>query len=126
MKTIKTTTVTTSSPIAIDSRFGTVMKFSATISAPIITADSRPPKLSTGSVVSFTWAGTFRIAMGSAIATRGSVTRKTDPHQKYWSSQPEMSGPSIANPPPSADHIAMDFVLAGPDHRAVIIESVVG
>ena len=39
---------------------------------------------------------------------------------------PESSGPSAAMAPPSADHRAIDFVRAGPDHRAVISASVVG
>src|SRR3954447_18590229 len=33
---------------------------------------------------------------------------------------------SRANPPPSADHSAIDFVRAGPDQSAVISASVVG
>ena len=85
-----------------------------------------PPRLSTGSVPSFTWLGTKKIAIGSATATSGSVTRNTEPQLKYSSSHPEMSGPSSAIPPPSADQSAIAFVRAGPDHNAVISASVVG
>ena len=52
--------------------------------------------------------------------------RKTEPQAKYSSSRPEMSGPSMATPPPSADHIAMERVRAGPDQSAVMSASVVG
>ena len=41
-----------------------------------------PPRLSTGSVDSLTWAGTNIQAITSATTARGSVTRKTEPHQK--------------------------------------------
>src|SRR6185295_15032666 len=79
--------------------------------------DRIPPRLSTGSLVSFTWAGTKRTAMTSATTARGSVTMNTEPHQ---------NGPSEAIAPPSADHRAIERVRAGPDHRAVMSASVVG
>ena len=85
-----------------------------------------PPRLSTGSLVSFTWLGTRRIASTSAIAASGSVTRNTEPHQKCCSIAPATSGPSAERAPPTADHNAMDRVRAGPDHSAVINASVVG
>ena len=85
-----------------------------------------PPRLSTGSVLSFTWLGTSRTAITSATATSGRVMRNTEPHQKCSSSKPASSGPSAAMPPPSADHSAMDFVRPGPLHSAVIRASVVG
>ena len=50
----------------------------------------------------------------------------TEPQAKNSSSRPEISGPSMATPPPSADHIAIDRVRAGPDHRAVMSARVVG
>ena len=52
--------------------------------------------------------------------------RNTEPQAKYSSSRPEMSGPSIATPPPSADHIAIECVRAGPDQSAVMRARVVG
>src|SRR5437867_10879573 len=52
--------------------------------------------------------------------------RKTDPHQKCWSSRPEKRGPSAAIAAPSPDHNAIDFVRAGPDQSAVISARVVG
>ena len=64
--------------------------------------------------------------MTSATTASGSVMRKTDPHSNSVSSAPATSGPSAAIAPPSADHSAMDFVRAGPDHSAVISASVVG
>ena len=82
--------------------------------------------MSTGSVVSFTWAGTRRIASTSATTANGIVRRKTDPHQKCSSSRPESNGPSGEIAPPSADHSAIDLVRAGPDHSAVISARVVG
>ena len=85
-----------------------------------------PPTLSTGSVDSLTWDGTSRHAIRSATTASGRVIRKTDPHQKYSSSQPAASGPSEEIAPPSADHRAIDLVRPGPDHSAVISASVVG
>ena len=64
--------------------------------------------------------------MTSATTASGSVTRKTEPHQKCSSSSPESSGPSAEIAPPSADHSAIDFVRAGPDQSAVISARVVG
>ncbi len=64
--------------------------------------------------------------MTSATTASGSVIRKTDPHSNSVSSAPATSGPSAAIAPPSADHSAIDFVRAGPDHSAVISASVVG
>ncbi len=54
------------------------------------------------------------------------MTRNTEPHGKTWSSEPDTSGPSTAEPVPSADHRAMALVRAGPDHSTVIRASVVG
>ena len=89
-------------------------------------ADRRPPALSTRSVVSLTCAGTCFRAMYNAMNARGRVTRNTEPHTKYSSRNPAMSGPSIATPPPSADHSAIERVRAWPDHSAVMSASVVG
>ena len=54
------------------------------------------------------------------------MIRNTEPHQKCRAAQPAVSGPSAEIAPPSADHSAIDFVRAGPDHSAVINASVVG
>ena len=59
--------------------FGTGAKLMARMSVPTRTADRMPPRLSTGSTVSFTCAGTNRHAMKRATAASGSVIRKTDP-----------------------------------------------
>src|SRR6476661_4613692 len=88
--------------------------------------DKMPPRLSTGSVDSLTWAGTNRQAITRATTANGSVTRKTDPHQKSSSNQPATSGPRDAMAPPRADHSAIDLVRPGPDHSAVIRARVVG
>jgi hypothetical protein len=61
--------------------FGTGAKLIPRISAPTRVKDRIPPRLSTGSVASFTCAGTSRAASTSATAASGSVIRKTDPHQ---------------------------------------------
>ena len=54
----------------------------ARISAATSTTDRMPPRLSTGSVVSLTWPARTTMASTSATAASGSVTRKTEPHQK--------------------------------------------
>ena len=120
-------------PIAIAARvstsaasFGTGAKLIASTIEPTNTTESTPPRLSTDSVVSLTWLGTSRSASTNATAASGRVTRNTEPHQKCWSMKPETRGPSAAIAPPSADHNAIDFVRAGPDHNAVISASVVG
>ena len=91
-----------------------------------MSTDSTPPRLSTGSVSSFTCAGTSTTAMNSARAASGSVTRNTEPHQKCSSSAPAINGPSDAIAPPVADHNTIARVRGWPDHSAVISASVVG
>ena len=66
------------------------------------------------------------MASTSASTASGSVTRKTEPHQKCSSSAPDTSGPSAEIAPPIADQSAIDRVRAGPDHSAVMSASVVG
>ncbi len=86
-----------------------------------------PPRLSTGSVVSLTCAGTNRSAASSASAASGSVTRNTEPQSNCSSSAPETSGPSAEIAPPMPDHSAIAFVRGDPDAQsAVISASVVG
>ena len=85
-----------------------------------------PPRWSTGSVVSLTWAGTRRQAKTRAIAASGALTMKTDHQSKPSSSAPATSGPSAEMPPPSADQSAIDLVRSAPDQSAVISASVVG
>ena len=65
-------------------------------------------------------------AIASATNASGSVSRKTEPHQKCSSRKPESSGPSEAIAPPRPDQSAIDFVRPGPDQSAVISASVVG
>ena len=64
--------------------------------------------------------------MTRATTANGSVTRKTEPHSKLSSRNPDTSGPKAAIAPPSADHRAIDRVRAGPDHNAAMRASVVG
>src|SRR4051812_9547468 len=105
---------------------GTGAKLIARMIDPTRTTDRMPPRLSTLSVSSLTWAGTNRIAKTSATAVSGNVTKNTDPHQNFSSSAPAISGPRLAMAPPKADHRAIDFVRDCPDHSAVIRASVVG
>ena len=98
----------------------------ASTSAATSSTDRMPPRLSTGSLASFTWAGTSRSAMTSASSASGSVTTNTEPHSNPVRSAPESSGPSAEMAPPSADQSAIDRVRAGPAHSAVIRASVVG
>jgi hypothetical protein len=98
----------------------------ARISAATITIERTPPRLSTGSEVSLTCAGTSRIAITSAITANGSVIRNTEPHEWCRSTAPDSSGPSADIEAPIPDHSAIGFVRAGPDHSAVINASVVG
>src|SRR4051795_4122304 len=114
------------SPSANVPLLGTGAKLIERMSAATRTTDSTPPRLSTGSVASLTWAGTTFAASGSATTTRGSVIRKTEPQSNCSSSAPATSGPSDAIAPPSADQSAIDFVRPGPDHSAAISASVVG
>ena len=86
-----------------------------------------PPRLSTGSVVSLTWAR----HEADRQHERDRRQRQRDeehrtPPEVLEQRSPAMSGPSAEIAPPSADHSAIDFVRAGPDHSAVISASVVG
>ncbi len=105
---------------------GSGARLIARTSDPTIAIETMPPRWSTGSVVSLTWAGTSRQARTRASAASGAVTMKTEPQSKPSSSAPESSGPSAERPPPSADQSAIERVRAGPDHSAVINARVVG
>src|SRR6516162_5445460 len=98
----------------------------ARISPVTSTTDKIPPRLSTGAVDSFTWAGTHKTTMIRAITANGTVNTKTEPHQKFSSNTPATSGPRAARALPMPDHRAMDRVRAGPDHNAVTSARVVG
>ena len=117
---------TTNRPMTSAPLFGTAAKLIPRMSAPTRKIESTPPAWSTGSLVSFTWAGTSTTAITRPIAASGSVSRKTEPHQKCSSRIPEQSGPRAAIAPPVAAHSAIDFVRAGPDQSAAISASVVG
>ena len=120
-------TQTITSPMTRASMLGTGAKLMARIRVPTRTADRMPPRLSTGSSVSLTWAGTKRHAMNSATAARGNVTRKTEPHSNRSSRNPETSGPRAAIAPPSADQSAIDRVRPGPGAQSAVMRaSVVG
>ena len=99
--------------------FGTGTKLMARINAPTSKADRIPPRLSTASVVSFTWAGTSRHAMKKATAASGSVTTKTDPHANCSRSRPAINGPSEAIAPPSGgpERDGVRSRRAGPEGR---------
>jgi hypothetical protein len=125
-KPAKAAAATAARPSVSVPLFGTGAKLIARISAATRTTERIPPRLSTGSVASLTWAGTNFAAIGRATATRGSVMTNTDPHENCSSSAPATRGPSEAIAPPSADQSAIDFVRAAPDHSAVISASVVG
>ena len=114
------------SPATNAPSLGTGAKLMASTRLATRTIDRIPPRLSTGSVVSLTWLGTSTRAITKATTASGSVIRNTEPHQNSSSSAPAVSGPSADTPPPRADHRAIDFVRAGPDHSAVIKASVVG
>ncbi len=95
-------------------------------SAAIISTERMPPRLSTGSLVSWTCAGISRIAASRAISASGVVTRKTEPQSWLSSSAPATIGPSADIAPPIADQSAIAFVRSAPDQSAVISASVVG
>ncbi len=105
---------------------GTGAKLIASTSTATSSMDRTPPRLSTGSVVSLTWAGTKASAISRATAASGKVIKNTEPHQKCNSNAPAISGPSTEMAPPRPDYRAIDRVRPGPDHRAVITASVVG
>ena len=117
--------MTASTVVAVD-RFGSGANVIAATTAPIITADSTPPRWSTGSVPSPTWLGSRRNARTRATRASGTVTRKGEPHQNLSRNSPDTSGPSAAIAPPRADQRAMDRVRFWPDHSAVMRASVVG
>jgi hypothetical protein len=125
-KAIPAATATITSPTTSAPLLGTGAKLIARINAATSSTDRTPPRLSTGSLGSLTWAGTNASAISSATTASGKVTRSTEPHQNDSSSQPDSSGPSEAMAPPVPDHNAIDRVRPGLDHNAVISASVVG
>ena len=70
---------TISRPTASAPLFGTGAKLMPSTSAATSRTDNTPPRLSTGSVVSLTWAGTKATAISSATTASGSVIRNTEP-----------------------------------------------
>ena len=60
------------------------------------------------------------------MRTNGTLTRKTDPYQKWPSSQPLASGPSAPAPPATPAQIAMAFVRSSGGNTLTRIESVDG
>ena len=125
-KATSPTSATTASVRVRAPLFGTGAKLMARISDPTRATERMPPRWSTLSVVSLTWAGTKNQAISAAMAASGSVTRNTEPHQKCSSRNPATRGPSAATPPPMADQSAIDRVRPGPDQSAAIRASVVG
>ena len=119
-------TATMASPATTVPAPGTAAKLMPSTSAATSAIDRMPPRLSTGSVVSFTWLGTSQTASSRATTASGNVSRKTEPHQKCSSRRPDSSGPRAEIAPPIPDHSAIERVRAGPDHNAVINASVVG
>ena len=82
---------------------------------PTSTTDRMPPRLSTGSVVSLTCAGTNRQAMNERDdRERQRHEEHRAPPEVARGGSPRRSGPSAAIAPPSADHSAIDRVRAGP------------
>ncbi len=57
---------------------GTGAKLMAMMNVPTSTTERMPPRLSTGSFVSWTWAGTNRSAMMNATTASGMTARKTE------------------------------------------------
>lgn len=114
------------SPSASAPPEGTLARLIARMSAPTSTAARMPPRLSTGSVDSFAWAGTKITTSGIAMMISGIVMRNDAPHHRYSTMAPASSGPIAETAPPIADHSAMALVRAAPDHSAVIKASVVG
>ncbi len=115
-----------SRPIASVPLSGTGAKLIPRTSVPTRTIERSPPRLSTGSVPSFTWLGTKRSAMTSAMPASGTVRRKTEPHQKCSRRIPAQSGPSALIAPPIAAQSAIERVRSGPAQSAVMSASVVG
>ena len=85
-----------------------------------------PPRLSTGSRRLVDVGRDEAHGHEQGDGASGRVTKKTEPQAKCSSSAPESSGPSEAIAPPIADHRAIEWVRAAPDHSAVISASVVG
>ena len=124
---IKATIVTTSRPSDQGAACSaTGAKLIARMNDPTSTSERMPPRLSTGSVVSLTCAGTNLGAMNSATTATGRTTKKTEFQGKRTSSRPESSGPQALIAPPMAAHSAIERVRAGPGHSAAIKASVVG
>ena len=105
---------------------GSGARLIASTSVATIAIERMPPRWSTGSVVSLTWAGISLQAKKRAIAASGALMMKTEPHSNPSSSAPATSGPSAETPPPSADQSAIALVRSCPDQSAVISASVVG
>ena len=56
----------------------------------------------------------------------GTLTRKTEPHEKCWSRKPLATGPMAAPPPEMPAHTAIAFPRSWGGNTFVRIESVAG
>ncbi len=93
---------------------------------PTPRTERMPPRWSTGKRSSWECQGSTTRPMPRATTTSGRLMRNTDPHQKYSSSQPPMTGPTAAKPVPRPDHSAMAVMRGRPRYSAPMMDNVVG
>ena len=85
---------------------GTAAKLMPRMKVPTSTIDRMPPRLSTGSVDSWTCAGMFFRTRKRATSATGMTTRKTALQGRNNNRVPEIRGPNALMAPPVAAHSA--------------------
>ncbi len=121
------TSAITSSPIAVARMSPSGITLIASTNDPTRITDRMPPRLSTGSVPSFTCDGTLRIARNSATSASGMTMKNTHGQSAMLRMIPDSSGPETEIAPPTAAHRAIALVRPGPGpHSAAMRARVVG
>ena len=91
------------------------------------TIDSTAPSRSTGGAAGSREVGTNSWPSTRATTTTGTLTRKTEPHQKCSSSQPPVTGPMATAMPAVADQMAMAWARSFRSVKTLVrIDSVAG
>ncbi|MGV9995301.1 hypothetical protein [Streptomyces sp. NPDC003374] len=76
--------------------------------------DSSIPPGFSGRTAALRKLGTSRTIPASASATMGTLTRKTEPHQKWSSRTPASTGPAAMPTPADVEEMAMAVARPGP------------
>ena len=127
MKAVSSTAATAKAPSTSGSVQPWAPSMIAHTRATRPTMDSTAPRKSTRGAAGSRDVGTKSCPPTRATTTTGTLTRKTEPHQKCSRSQPPVTGPMATAMPAVADQMAMAWARSRRSvNTLVMIESVAG